>query len=89
MIVAIDPSQLGEYSQLDDREERPPKRRGVDDGDAIEVEEDDLSGMPRETLWDAPQKEPKGKEIVESVCEFTSIREMRKESKKRGNAGEC
>lgn len=88
MIVPIDPSQLGQYSQIGETGERPSKRRGVDDDDAINLSDDETVGMARETLWDAPREEPKGKEIAESVCEFTSIRELRKESRKRGLTGE-
>ena len=85
MITPTDPSQLVEYSQAAQLEERPSKRRGVDDGDAIEVGSDDED---RERLWDVPREEPHVKDIPESVCEFSSIRELRKECKKKANAGE-
>lgn len=86
MIVPVDPSQLGEYSQVGTGDDRPSKRRGVDDSEAVEVSGDDTEA-PRETLWDAPREEPKGREIAESACEFTSIRELRKECKKKGHSG--
>jgi len=87
MIVPVDPSQLGEYSQVGAGDDRPSKRRGVDDSEAVDVSGDDTEA-PRETLWDAPREEPKGKEIAESACEFTSIRELRKDYKKKGHSGE-
>lgn len=89
---------------LQSDDEHPRKKRGVngtgDDVDgAIEVsdeERDDSSngqsddGRERVMQWD--ETPGKGRtsevEIEESACEFTSIRELRREMRKKGCAGE-
>jgi DNA mismatch repair protein MLH1 len=87
MIAPSDPSQLVAFTTQD--EDRPSKRRGVHD-DPIDVEADDKDEVDqlRGTVWSNDKDEKRAQDIAESLCEFTSIRELRKESKKRGNAGE-
>jgi DNA mismatch repair protein MLH1 len=90
MLAPSDPSQLVAFNQTQSLSERPTKRRGVDNDEAIEIvesEEEDPAGEYGR-VWDAPRAEAKSTEIAESLCEFTSIRELRKECRKRGNPGE-
>lgn len=93
MIAPDDPSQLAPFRQTTTTAERPAKRRGVDEDEAIEVvtsDEDESGGVdiPGGTLWNNDKDETRGKEVPESVCEFTSIRELRKECRKRASPGE-
>ena len=85
MFVPNDPSQLTSFTEA--TQEREAKRRAVvegEEGGDEEMDQDD-NGMAITggTLWDEP-KETKGREIPESLCEFTSIQELRKEAKKKG-----
>ena len=84
MLAPIDPSQISVFapSQIEDSD-RPAKRRGID---GIELLDKEVGqSEQRETLWDAPLEQPRGKEIPESVCEFTSIKELRKAALKRND----
>ncbi|WVQ82016.1 hypothetical protein IAT38_004144 [Cryptococcus sp. DSM 104549] len=91
MLTVLDPSQLSGFAEQGG-EERPAKRRGVVEGDEEdELEEEDEEGDREATvMWNAGDGEGrdkgKGKEIPESVCDFTSIQELRKAAKKGGSS---
>lgn len=74
MVAVANPSQIAAYN------ERPAKRRGVTD-DVLEVDDET-------PLWSSTV-EDKSKEIAESVCDFTSIQELRREVRKKTNHGGC
>ena len=91
MLAPVDPSQIAAFapSQMEDTD-RPAKRRGIAAEDSIELPDDAGEvgqSEQRETLWQTPLEQPKGKEIPESECEFTSIKELRKAARKRNNQG--
>lgn len=93
MIAPTDPSQLAAFKTTATPNERPTKRRGVDESEPIELlsEDEDQEGgteIPGGTLWNNDKDEKREKEIPESSCEFTSIRELRKECRKRASPGE-
>ncbi|ORY35398.1 putative DNA binding protein [Naematelia encephala] len=90
MIAVSDPSQLAAFTEtpqtLLDPEHRPAKRRGINEDEPIELEEEDELDDGRETTWALTTGEgKKGNEIPESACEFSSILELRKATRKRGN----
>ena len=93
MLAPPDPSQLVPYASTQlfaTDEDRPRKRRGVDLDDAVEIsdEEDvEVQEMERGTLWNPTRDEGKTKEIPESLCEFTSIKDLRQGARKKANAG--
>lgn len=80
MMAISDPSQISAFSESS----RPAKRRGVPeepielDEDAYEVAQNGLDGGD----------EKPGVKIPESACEFSSVLDLRRAVKKRGNAGE-
>ncbi|WWD18950.1 hypothetical protein CI109_103406 [Kwoniella shandongensis] len=98
MVEVIDPSQLTAFAQTQPVDEvRPTKRRAVAKGSAeqpldidLEEEDDDEQKGEREGLWNSVHEsgsiKAKGKEVPESVCEFTSIQELRKVARKAANA---
>ena len=89
MLAPPDPSQVVAFSQSQVADpQRPNKRREIDEDGVIEVEDED-GGVEVEggMLWETPREEIKGKEIPESVCEFTSIKQLRRIAKKGGHTG--
>lgn len=79
MITVVAPSQISGYN------ERPVKRRNVaTDGDDV-ILVDDEEETP---LWNANTMDEQVKDIPESVCEFTSIQELRRAVRKRASPGE-
>ena len=89
MIAPSDPSELAGFNQTSQVGERASKRRGVNEEEPIElIDEQEGEGQDDYgRLWDTPRKELLGKEIPESMCEFTSIKDLRREAKRKGNAG--
>lgn len=91
MLAPAHPSQMGDYVQ--DQSQAGSKRRAVGDklDDAMELEhtDEEEAGVDVQSSW-AGRDKGKGRavEIKESLCEFTSIGELRRAAKKRGNAGE-
>jgi hypothetical protein len=61
-------------AQLDDSEDRPLKRRATDD-------------IVNSALGDSKGKGKASAEIVESLCDFTSVRELRLAAGKGGSSG--
>ena len=91
MLAVPDPSLLSAFAQTQYDGDRPAKRRavGISTHSAVELE-DDEDGIPEvdsDTLDPMP-REDRGREVEESVCEFTSILELRRLAKKRGSSGE-
>jgi DNA mismatch repair protein MLH1 len=77
MVAIVNPSQLTAY------DERPTKRRGVTD-DTIELLDEEDTPM-----WSAAADEKdKPKDIPESICDFTSIQDMRRAVRKNASQGE-
>lgn len=78
MITVVAPSQISAYN------ERPAKRRNVaDNDDDIVLVDDDETPM-----WNATQDDTTARDIPESVCDFTSIQELRRAVRKRASPGE-
>ncbi|KAL1409065.1 DNA mismatch repair protein Mlh1 [Vanrija albida] len=78
MITVIDPSQIADY------DERPSKRRGADaSGEVTVIEDEDETPMWSASVQEA--KESSSKDIPESVCDFSSIQELRRAVQKKGN----
>lgn len=102
MIPQTNPSQKFQFTQLastpineDGRDGgRPSKRRIVEGStdDPIDLEEDDEEGIgdgEGGELWNAKDGSDLGKrEVPESVCEFGSIKELRRVVRNGGNNGE-
>jgi hypothetical protein len=85
MISVPHPSQIGSFLESAGIEERPSKRRAVDDdemGSELELEEDPEMDVEVSNLaW------AKGSAVIpESECEFTSIHQLRRELG-QGNQG--
>lgn len=76
MVAVADPSQIAPF------DDHPSKRRGVTDDEVVVVDEDDTP------MWNAAPTEDKRKDIPESVCDFTSIHELRRAVLKRASPGE-
>jgi len=94
MIVPSDPSQLAAFTEtqiLNDA--RPLKRRAVTKGEdgslELDEEDEDDPGDVIGSLWnpDAGPSTQKTLVIPESECEFSSVLNLRKAVKKRGNLG--
>lgn len=89
MMVVADPSQLTAFAQTQLDEVRSNKRRAVGDTEpaVFELDERDEDSQDRGAVLAAPADEPKGREIVESTCEFTSILDLRRLARKKGDSG--
>jgi DNA mismatch repair protein MLH1 len=99
MIIVENPSQVAAFTDSLAVDDRPSKRRGLDAvGSAeepveLDEEEDEPGDEAAEDggMWKAgddagPSRKAGG--IPESECEFTSIQELRRAVRKRGNPGE-
>ena len=88
MIAIADPSQLSAFAHPQANEERPFKRRVISDADEpiLELEEDE--DEVQEVEGGVVRSEVKGREVAETPCEFTSITELRRLARKKGNLGE-
>jgi hypothetical protein len=85
MISVPHPSQIGTFIESTGMEERPSKRRAIDDDDdeiGLELEEDpEMDAGMVNSAW------TKGSAVIpESECEFTSIHQLRRELG-QGNQG--
>lgn len=84
MVAVMNPSQLTPY------DERPRKKLRVT-GDTIELldDEGEDDGQEKTPMWSAgDQQQDKSKEIPESVCDFTSIGDLRRAVQKQASQGE-
>lgn len=77
MITVAAPSQISAYN------ERPAKRRNIGDDD-----DDDIVLVDDETPLSNATQDTGMRDVPESVCEFTSIQELRRAVRKRASPGE-
>ena len=85
MLAVPDPSQLSAFAQAREDEERPPKRRGVDQ--ELGEDDDEIQRLYDGEIVRATVEEVRGKEMPESLCDFTSIHDLRQAAKRKGNNG--
>jgi DNA mismatch repair protein MLH1 len=93
MFAVSDPSQLSAFATSHALDERPPKRRNAaeDDGVILELDEDEhgVEDEEEDALAAVPTTMDKmGREISESLCDFSSILDLRRLARKKGNLGE-
>lgn len=72
MVATINPSLVAP-------DDRPTKRRGVTDDEVITIDDET-------PLWNAAPPEDKTNDIPESVCDFTSIQDLRQAVAKKASA---